>query len=220
MKVFPVRSPLAGEQVAAVQPEMQPRVETRWRRRLNLYAGRTLSHSALIAEQRARASKMALLGQAVTPGVVTGLEIGLEAGGVIRVAPGLGITAGGEDVRLLGPLRVQVDDLRLYAPVSLLEDNEPPPDGPLAPRRLGNTLLELDDDPGIKTPAALILVLQPILGERIGDFDATDPCERDPQNEAFEDQQIVDGCRLIAWAWPEEWLPLPSPSARWRNDLA
>ncbi|HEX6862524.1 MAG TPA: hypothetical protein VF414_06910, partial [Thermoanaerobaculia bacterium] len=220
MKVFPVRNPLAGEQVAAVQPEMKPRVETRWRRRLNLYAGRTLSHSALIAEQRARAGKMALLGQAVTPGVVTGLEIGLEPGSVFQLAPGLGITAGGEDVRLLGTLRVTLGDVRLYAPVSLLDDNMPPPAGALAPRRLGKTLLQHYEDEGITTPRALILVLQPIVGERIGDFDAADACERDPQNEAFEDQQLVDGCRLIAWAWPEEWLPLPASTPRWRNDLA
>jgi hypothetical protein len=205
MKVFPVRNPLSGEQVVAVQPELVPRVEAGWRRRLRLFAGRSLSHTALNAEQRSRASRMALLAQGVTPGVVTGLEIGLEPAEVIHLAPGLGVTAAGEDVRLLQPLRVSVLDLRVFTAGSL-----------------GSTIGDLLDAQGelpAGMPPVFILVLQPIAGERIGELDPGDSCERDPRNEAFEDQQLVDGCRLVAYLWPTPWLPSPG-STRRRNFLA
>jgi hypothetical protein len=223
MKVQPVSHPLAGEEIVAVQPEMKPTVDAGWRRRLNLYAGRSLSDTALTAEQRARAARLALLGEAVTPGVVTGLAIGFETqsgDSFFHLSPGLGITVTGEDVRLLQPLRVSAGDIRINAPVSVLDGKGAPPAGPLAPRKLGGTIRELDDQKIYLPSSVLVLVLQPVVGERVGDLDPADQCERDPRNEAFEDQQIVDGCRLIFYAWPTEWLPLPKDIDHWRNALA
>src|SRR5262249_48035064 len=153
----------------------------------------------------------------------TGLEVGLETGGTpsyLHVSPGLGITAAGEDVRVLQPLRLAMTELRVNAPVSVLDGTGAPPAGPLAPRRLGGTISDLSDQKIFLPSSVSFVILQPVIGERVGDFDATDPCERDPRNEAFEDQQVVDGCRVILWSWPTEWLELPKDIDHWRNALA
>ena len=208
MKVDPLRSPLDGEQVVAIDPPLIPRVDAGWRRRLHLFTGRSLDASALAAEQRARAARSALLAQALSPGIVTGLEASLEGadydGAMLDVAPGLGITAWGEDVRLPRALRVRLGEIQVVAP-----------DGGGA----GLTLNEIVD--GGFLPPVLVLVLQPVLVEEIGAADPLDPCERDPQSEAFEDQRTVDACRPLLVSWPEreDWS-LPAAGLRWRNQLA
>jgi hypothetical protein len=250
MKVQPIQSPLPGERVVGVDPIMRPQVETN-RRRLNLYPGRTLSDLALTAEQSGRAGRLALRGQMATHGVVTGLEVGMEAPSgqerseVLYLAPGLGLAASGEDVVVPQTHRVALSDLPVFAPSALLaesrendseesdsvesdsvaddgeRDDTPAAGGAgaLLARRMGPPLRELVER-GVALPRAAILVLQPIAAEMIGTLDPTDPCEQDPESYAFDDWQLVDGCRPVLYAWPAEWMPLPVPGDRWRNRLA
>ncbi|HEY2294739.1 MAG TPA: hypothetical protein VGM86_28895, partial [Thermoanaerobaculia bacterium] len=218
MNVTPIRPPLDGEQVLAVDPPLQPRVDAGWRRRLNLFTGRSLDATALSAEQRSRAARAVLLAQAVTPGIVAGLAASLGGtalrDAVLDVTPGLGITAYGEDVRLPRTLHMPLANLQVDAPVALLDGG-----GAGAGRRLGPTLGELLDK-NVALPPVLVLVLQPVTVEEVGGADPGDPCERDPQSEAFEDQRTVDACRPILYAWPTDWLPLPAAGPAWRNRLA
>jgi hypothetical protein len=211
VNVSPLANPLDGEQIVAVDPPLAPRVDAGWRRRLNLFTGRSLDASALAAEQRARATKSALLARALTPGIVNGLEVSLAGSGFgnaeLDLAPGLGITAWGEDVRLARGLRVRLDLLQV---VDLMAGDH----GGGA----GLTLRELLDQ-NASVPPALILALQPVLVEEIGVGDPFDACERDPQTEAFEDQRTADACRPLLVPWPAAW-PLPDPGPHWRNQLA
>lgn len=229
MKVKPILSPLPGERVVHVHPPLQLNVDATWQRRLHFYTGRSLSDIALSAEQSGRAGRLAMRGQMVSPGVVQGLELalGTEAtnGGTARyyhLAAGLGVAASGEDVVVPVAQHVNVRALPVYAPPSVLA-GEPESEsnvlGQLRARRLGPSLGALIDA-AVPLPPAGIVVLQPVTNEIIGNFDAADPCEIDPRNDAFLDWQQIDGARLVFYAWPTEWLPLPVPDARWRNRLA
>lgn len=234
MKVNAILKPLTGEHVVGVYPTMKPEVEADWRRRLNFYTGRSLSDVALGAEQEGRAGRLATRGEMVSPGVVTGLEVGVEqedesdARFFYYIASGMGITASGEDVVVSRPLRVDVKAVSVYAPAAILSGNEAEEEadslevivpGGLQARRLGPSLNELIEA-GVALPPAGILVLQPVVVGRIGKFDPRDPCETDPQNNAFDDWQLVDGCRLIFYAWPTDWLFLPELGEQWRNRIA
>lgn len=221
MKITAIDSELYGEQILTVDPPLARRVDAGWRRRLHLFTGRGLSHDSLAAEQRHRAGHLAVLGQTLSPGVVQGLEADLEEGPdgpVLHVAPGWGLTDRGEDVIVPRPLHARLDDLRVRAPADFLDGGALPslPTGQVLPRRLGSTLGQLRQERVLSVP--LFVVLQPIVGERIGDFDPKDPCERDPASEAFEDQQLVDGVRLLLELWPTE-LMLATALFAQRNSL-
>jgi hypothetical protein len=63
-------------------------------------------------------------------------------------------------------------------------------------------------------------VLQPVVAEINAAYDSSDPCELDPENYAFENWQLIDGCRLVLYSWPVEYIPLPPADEWWRNRLA
>ncbi|MCK7536756.1 MAG: hypothetical protein MZV63_40235 [Marinilabiliales bacterium] len=65
-----------------------------------------------------------------------------------------------------------------------------------------------------------MVVLEAVEVEAVGEIDPTDPCERDPDAERYEDQVRIEGLRLAYYAWPSEWLGLPTRDAQWRNRLA
>ncbi len=162
-----------------------------------------------------------------------------------RITPGTGITVQGEDVVVPKDWRVAIGNLPVYAPVDMLPssggereasdgdrlpDSNSSPQRTLSPRQLGAPLQVLIEG-GIaaQLPPVGILLLQPIVAELVGELDPSEPCELDPQNYAFEDWQLVDGCRLILYSWPIEWLNLPEVGgnlsdpkilALWRNRLA
>lgn len=110
MTVRPITSPLAGEHVITVDPKLAyPHVDGGWMKRLRLFQGRALDDVALTAEQDSRAGKLAMLGQTRAPGIVTGLEVGLETEGAVQllhVSPGVGLLPTGEDVVLGHEIRV------------------------------------------------------------------------------------------------------------------
>ena len=162
-----------------------------------------------------------------------------------HLTPGTGITVQGEDVFIPKDWRVAIGDIPVYAPVNILTssegdsetgDGDIPPNSnlssqrALSPRKLGKPLQALiEEGLAAQLPPVGILLLQPIVTELVGEFDPSDPCELDPQNYAFEDWQLGDGCRLILYSWPFEWLNLPEVEddlsdpkilALWRNRLA
>ncbi|HEX8243194.1 MAG TPA: PA14 domain-containing protein, partial [Longimicrobium sp.] len=61
---------------------------------------------------------------------------------------------------------------------------------------------------------------QPAVAELVGRGDPLDPCELDPQDDAFADWQTADGARLVLYAFPWEDRVDPVPEATWRNRLA
>ena len=62
MKIRSIIKPLDGEQIVGVHPVMAPEVKADWRRRLNLFTGRSLSDVAMTTEQKGRAGHLATLG--------------------------------------------------------------------------------------------------------------------------------------------------------------
>jgi hypothetical protein len=157
----------------------------------------------------------------------------------LNISQGLGIAASGEDVVVSTPVRVNIGDIEVVAPASLAMDGAPPvvpadgtpADGTLAEppeaRRVFEPLRNLLRR-NAQLPPAAVLVLQPVVFESVasGDtsddcgFGSTNPCEVDASAFAFEDWQLVDGARLLLYAWPEDWLALPAVDDRWRNRLA
>lgn len=127
MKVKPISSPLPGEHLAGVSPQMQPESNADWRSRLNFWTGRALTENALNIEQENRAASLAWRGRLVASGVVNGLEVALEStirrskedtdsndslnGQFIHIMPGYGIMTTGEDVYIPKPLRIELDTI-------------------------------------------------------------------------------------------------------------
>jgi len=227
MKVFPIKSPLQGEQVVGVQPEMDRFSERDWRRRVNNFTGRSLTHTALRIEQQGRSGRVASLGQLLSPGVINGLEaekVILNVAGegqkeYLEISPGYGLDCNGEVITLTSLLQVEIRDIPVYAPVSVLggtaDSSESGGSEPLA-RRLGPELGQLISA-GVELPRVAILVLQSVQVEmRLEQED--DPCELDPEAYAYENWQLVDGARLMLYSWPEEIISLPAqpqqPTAR------
>lgn len=217
MKVKRIFSPAKGERVIAVNPEMKPEIGADWRRRLNFYTGRSLSDVALTTEQAGRDGRLAMRGQMMSPGVITGLEAALEldpdGNYFYHLLGGAGMAASGEDFVMTQGMRVNVRSTLVYLPPGLtgLGDH----------LSLESTLGELIDD-GIDLPRAGVLVLQPVTAALIGRLDPGDECEIDPANDAYDDWQLADACRLVFYAWPTTRIALPAstPAATWRNRLA
>ncbi|KPJ96270.1 MAG: hypothetical protein AMJ53_01075 [Gammaproteobacteria bacterium SG8_11] len=240
MKVIPIKLPFNGEQVVGVSPELKTFTdENDWRRRLNNYTGRALTHTALRTEQAGRSGRIATLGQLVSPGVVTGLEAdkaikqisSTEQAMIVKIAPGSAVAASGEVITITHEVQATLRDIHVYAPVTVLSEDagssdsgsdsstdESPSLSGLLARKLGPTLQKAIDD-NLSLPPAAILLLQPIAAEMMFEQD-DDPCELDPENYAYENWQLVDGARLVLYSWPEEVLPLPVQDETWRNRMA
>jgi hypothetical protein len=225
MKVFPIKAPLDGEQVVGVTPKISRFTEPDWRRRLNHFSGRALTHTDLRSEQAGRSGHAAAIGEMLSPGVIKGLvaEKSNDAGGAqfLEISAGQGIDANGEILRLNAPLRVLLDQIRVYAPIALLEgDVDAGEPGAELVRTIGPDLKSATETVSDLPPAA-ILVLQPVQVEMKLDA-ADDPCEPDAEDYAYEDWQLIDGARLLLYCWPQEIIGLPTQSsaADWRNRLA
>jgi hypothetical protein len=213
MRASLINNPVPGEQVAGVSPRLEPRV-VGWNRRLNLFPGRALSDLALTSEQAGRAGRLTTRGQVLSSGIVIGMEAGLDHQTspadtfFVQVSAGLGLCASGEEVFVPRAARVAVRDLPVLAPVTQL-----------AGQPAGSTLGTLIDA-SAPLPHAGILVFQPATVEMAGGFDPEDQCAQDPQNDPYDDWQLVEAARLMLYAWPDATLPLPAFEAQWRNRLA
>jgi hypothetical protein len=237
--------PLHGERVVALSPEDASRAATDWRRRPNLFAGRPLTEATLQGRQNWQAGRLAHRAQALTPGVVKGLEVFTLKEAfqeLLLIEPGQGLAVSGEDVTITRRVECLVGDLPVVAPPAWLqvqeegEESEPgnPPQtagaGPVNPRDVpdGITLADLRSSAGNRLPRVGVLVLQPVTVDT-AEFDPNDPCDRCPCGEAegadsdvaaFEDWRIHDGARLLWYPWPVEWRALPLTTLRLRNALA
>lgn len=241
MSIERIDQPLQGERVVALSPEDASRAATDWRRRPNLFAGRTLTEATLQGRQAWQAGRLNHRAQALTAGVVRGLEVfSLPAVGGSRllIEPGQGLAVDGEDVVLVRRVECALDDLPVVAPPAWLqvqaggagEALEADGLGLVNPRGVpdGITLADLRSSAGARFPRVGVLVLQPVTVDTSG-FDPNDPCDRCPCGEgestdsnvqAYEDWRITDGARLLWYPWPVEWRALPLTTLRLRNALA
>lgn len=161
----------------------------------------------------------------------------------VFVEPGLGLGVSGEDVVIVRRAQFLLSNLPVVAPPSVfaglldadaqqaaeesaVASADPTPGAPL-PRAIGPTLGEILAHASDRLPLVGILVLQPVTVDT-ADLDRNDPCDRCPCDDgatgsdpaSFEDWRKADGVRLLWYAWPEEWRPLPFTRLRQRNALA
>ena len=232
-----ISTPLPGERVLALSPETASEAATTWRRRPNLFPGRTLTTATLELSQNWQAGHIAQRAQAFSAGVVNGLEVGTRADTSVdsaqpsvqlRIAAGLALTVTGEDLRLPSDVECDWYALPVVAPPGLFSgvaDDGTGARGTLLAREIGPLLLGevLAQFPGV-LPAAGVLVAQPVRFD-LSDADPNDPCDQCPCGEgitsdSISDQRVADAVRLLWYAWPTEWRPLPTNPNTRRNELA
>ncbi len=202
MSITTIAQALMGERVVALSPENASEAATDWSRRPNLFPGRALTVATLDERQRWQAGHIAQRGQAFTPGVARGLEVGYvvdaDADGHaivrLKIGDGQGLAVSGEDVVLVRHVECLLSALPVVAPPSVFvgvldpdaqqaaEDHaaqnaDPTPGAPL-PRAIGPKLGDLIKVPGSLPPVG-VLVLQPVTVDT-ADFDPNDPCDRCP----------------------------------------
>ncbi|GAA4049437.1 hypothetical protein [Parerythrobacter jejuensis] len=219
---FP-RPYLAGEHALATDPPMARSTGGFWRRRVRPFDGRSLSHTALEAEQVGSGGIQRLRGQAVSAGVIKGLSVArLNTGSPdyhrsIQLFEGNGLARSGEDVRVRGRT-LNLHDLPVLATAGQLEGTpDPEEDGPIPegntdgpspvegalPRRNGGKLLELVDGGDSSLPRLAILLAQPITVEIPDQGDDPD-CPPDRRDVAHLQPLAMDGVRLALFAWPDD----------------
>ena len=247
MKVTPIAAPLPGEHVVAVHPVMRPDTDLDWRARLNYWTGRALTADALDQEQESRAGRLAWRGRLVTAGIVSGLDIALEArpeltlkakagslsGYFAHVMPGTGIATTGEDVVIPRPVRLDLDRVPvIYARTATSSYLVPPPaerarsKGPwFNELSLGGDLVRWHLLNKRYTPWAAVLVLRPVELQNIAGRETDTPCMIDESHEAFDDPRRVDAAEFLLVMVPPVLQARPllkgfKKSATWRNRVA
>jgi hypothetical protein len=228
--VSAIDRPLRDEHVIGTDPEMKPSLPGEWRKRVNAFNGRALSAEALTGQQDGRDGHQRLLGQGVSPGPVRGLNASWTRPSTdapndsIRIEPGFGITADGEDVVIQTPRQIRVMDLPVYLPVAARNaffdaqhqisspargsgaiagaPHLPPP----LPRCVLASLAAIAAAPAAAAglPRVAILIAEPVVLEVSARGDAADPCARDPRNDPYDDLRLIDGARLSLYLWPDE----------------
>ncbi len=220
MSVTLIQDAQPGEDLIGIEPELSEQVDAGWLHRLALFNGRALTASALDSEQAYRAGRLAILGQAVTHGIIKGLALTANlstANPTLQVTPGYGISASGEDVALLRTLRTTLNSLMVIDPLT------------------GSVIAAFPEYAAnaANTAYAGVLLMQPIVAQMSGASVDTGPvsqfvsgnlgasCDQDPAEYAFADWQIVDGVRLVLVAWPTSLgAPASASSPLGRNALA
>ncbi len=227
-----IHRPLRGEQVIAVDPQVQQQAATTWQKRLRMFTGRALSDVALSAEQDYRSGHLSHSGRLLTSGVVTGLEISLDmtnaTAPVLVLGAGQGIALSGEDVNVPSVARIPLAGVSVFDPQA--QNTQPAGEG--AQTAVSKNFVQFTAAATATTPRAGIFVLQPIVIQFAGNpagaandvIDITQQLltspDRDPDEYAFEDWQIMDGCRLVFYPWPADRIPLPAAGALFRNRVA
>ncbi len=189
-----------GERVIQTSPEMQNRISSEWYSRPKLYTGRALTADTLISNTKHHLRHMQLFGRHLSCGVIEGLTLSayLRSG-----------AEGQKDeqwLRLTSGLGITAwgEDVTLPEMSDIVLDYVAVWESKNPPRGTG------------------IFVLQPIeiLDEAVADEQSQ--CPWDEDRDAFEDEQIVDGCRLVFLPWPADVLgPVPSAQSKsFRNQLA
>ncbi|HSW12305.1 MAG TPA: hypothetical protein VLI06_05650, partial [Solimonas sp.] len=218
-----ISEPFGGERVLRVQPPLshyatKPEDGAELRRRLHLFAGRTLTHLALAAEQRGRMADCARLGAGVTAGVIGGLEVTLD-GDSLLVSPGQAITTAGEDLELAYMLRVAADAIEVWQPRIDERDLGTDAARALDARRQNNQPISLGElrqancTRGL--PHAMVLVARPVTVAVDPRGEQDSPCPNAIGAEAYSELLWQDGFALAWVPWPAE-ISIP----RWSEDGA
>jgi len=235
-----IDAPLPGERPLAVVPPLAPYVRPEaqdgsLRRRLNLFPQRALTHIALTDEQRGRINDTTLLAQAVSAGVIDGLEVAIEAGATVTrlaVMPGHAISIEGLDLELAYPLRFDPDAIPVHG-----ETLGPWTDDGDALRtriadgeeiRLGE-LVKVDGATRTAlafVPHAMVLVAQPVSVAIREASEEVTVCENATDAVVTPDIAWEDGFRLVWMPWPRDRALAPwtadgkTMDTRFRNRLA
>ncbi len=237
---------LSRDEIAlGIEPRVKAAQAAAEHRRMNPFPGRALTARALTGEQAHRSWHIAHLNRTLSAGIVQGLglafadevlalpgtaadappaELDLETARPIALESGLAVALSGEDIEVPTQIICDALDLPVAAPQWLLEGAPAPTTGldELLPRNVGAPLRELLAA-GRPVPRAGIIVAEPVEYDSLLDPSgaaAHSQCERDLEAEAFDDEVRQESTRLVYYAWPEEWLPLPAPDVQWRNRLA
>ncbi|MFG6413310.1 hypothetical protein ACG02S_05300 [Roseateles sp. DC23W] len=228
--------PLAGEHVLATVPALGPYAkagagEPPLRKRLHLFPQRSLTHTALIEEQRGRIADAMRLGQSVAPGIIDGLELAIE-GDTLVLLPGRAIAPDGQDIELAYPLHIAFDAISVISPrvEQALEDHHlgaTPWERLSSFQRqtsLAQVLAELDGASFLPHAMALVAMPRTIALDRSDAIDS--PCPNATDESAFSRAAWEDGFQLVWAPWPQD-RPLPPWSEddvhvdpRLRNRLA
>ena len=190
-----------GERVLRLEPEKKRRVGDAYLRRPYLYTGRALTDTTLINAVKHRIRHLMLFGRQHSAGVVKGLDL------TAFTKPGAGGNGAQTEQWLkLGDglgLTAYGDDISVSATADILLDGV--------------------DTVGSDLPArgAGVFVLEPIEVFEETAVDETSQCPWDRQRDALEDEQVIDGARLVFHPWPHELGPVPAQSHPcYRNQLA
>lgn len=209
MNVTPIANPLTGEHLAATSPVLKPETEAGWPQRLNFWAGRALTAEALELEQENRAARLATWGRVPTSGIVSGLEVALEAppgagpltptNHFLHVQPGHGISATGEDIVVPRPLRVPLKDIEVQLARFTELTKLPSSAKNDVLIDLGGSRLRVHTFHEDYVPWAAVLLLRPAELRQFGKHVPTDPCELDPSRDPFADERRLDAAlfRLV-----------------------
>jgi len=202
MILSPRREWFDGERILHIEPQRSRRVDDGFLLRPYLYTGRALTDTTLIRSAQHRLRHLMLFGRQMSAGVVTGLELTHHTR---TPAPGATSTAAEQWLRIgegLG-LTVYGDDISITGTADILLDN----------------VAVVGGDGPARGPG--ILVLEPV---EIFEETAVDPqsqCPWDRERDPLEDEQLIDGCRLVFFPWPPALEPAPpATAATFRNQLA
>ncbi len=231
-----ISNPFGGEHVLATVPPLGPYAraaadEAAIRKRLNFFPQRSLTHTALLDEQRSRIAAALGIGQAVAPGVIDGLEVGIEADTLVLL-PGHAMGPQGHDVELAYPLRLRFDSLSVISP-RIDEELQSRHTGPtpwaslpLLQRQATLAQVLADFNGASFLPHAMVLVAAPrtVAIDRSGEQNS--PCPNATDESAFNRTAWEDGFQLAWVPWPTD-RTLPPWSLggntldpRFRNRLA
>ncbi|MEM6898244.1 MAG: hypothetical protein AAF583_00530 [Pseudomonadota bacterium] len=233
-----------NEHVIGTDPPMRQNLPETWRRRIHAFAGRSISDTALTAEQAMRSGLLRVYGHSLAHGTVEGLELTAERGAIgqvvddafVQISPGFGLAHGGEDVSLGRTVRLSLGAVPVIAPVesgtSRPSESEEPEFAksslrPVLPRQVSGTFRRfVASAESESAPRLGVIIAQPITAELIGR--ESGDCPPDARDDPFVDLQRIDGIRLAIYIWPAEVSALddgpsysvPASGPAWRNRVA
>ncbi len=223
-----ISDPLDGEQIVAVDPAPQLQLDDGWQHRIRFFTGRAVTDVALTSEQDYRSGHLVRTGQLLSPGVAVGLVLTIDATSTtprLLLSAGYGVTRSGEDVSVPAGVAIPLGSISVFDPVAEAIGAPPPADTAVT-----QNFAAWSTSSETKPPAG-IFVLRPIrytiAGQTASAADGTvditaqllSSPDRDPGDYAFEDWQMIDGSRLVFYAWPTDFLALPAPGPLFRNQL-
>jgi len=182
---------------AGIEPPMARSLpRDRALQRLRFHTGRTLTASALEAEQAYVMARFGLQGRLLSPGVISGLGVVIgnqaETPGRLIIEAGRGLTRAGQDVVLSSPSTVDVNNLPVRGGAEAM-----------GPAR-----------------GLAVLVLIPVEAERVffasaaekeANFTATLP--RDRRSAPYQDLRLLDGVLAVLVPLPDELVPVDAAQA-------